>query len=318
MSLGSIVAGWAAKPLTLVLKLAANRRYFEWWERAGYHLTPVHFYEPIPDTRALREDRWSRPSELGGVALNVDHQLEFLDLICKRFAAEYDRLPIEKTADPRQFHYNNGFFGCVDPEVLYGMIRCFRPRRVIEVGSGFSTLLAAEALRVNAEHGEAPAELLTIDPFPNQVIRAGLPGLFELKTCRVQDVPLDVFEALEENDILFIDSSHVVHLDSDVRYQILDILPRIAKGVLVHFHDIFLPNEYPRRWVYELRRFWNEQYFLQAFLAFNGAFEVLWAGAYMHAHHPDRLAAAFASYRRRRGDVEWIGPGSFWLRRVAD
>ena len=318
MTLASTVADWAVKPLAWILRRAAHRRYFDWWERAGYHLTPVHFYQPIPDTRELREERWRRPSDLGGVALNVDRQLEFLDLFLREFSAEYDELPIDKTPVPHQFYYNNGFFGCVDPEVLYGMIRHFRPRRVIEVGSGFSTLLAAEALRVNASNGEGAGELLTIDPFPNEIIRAGIPGLSELRTSRVQDVPLEVFETLRENDILFIDSSHVVHLDSDVRYQILDILPRLAKGVVVHFHDIFLPNEYPRRWVCDLKRFWNEQYFLQAFLAFNTTFETLWAGSYLHTHHSDRLEAAFASYRRRRTDEAWIGPGSFWLRRVTE
>lgn len=154
-------------------------------------------------------------------------------------------------------------------------------------------------------------ELITIDPYPNEVIKQGFPGLTRLIAQRVQDVELQQFNGLGENDILFIDSTHVLTIGSDVRYLFLEILPRLAKGVLVHVHDIVLPAEYPRKWVLEEYRFWNEQYLLQAFLAFNTNFEVLWAGSYMHLRHPDRLEEAFPSYNRA---ARW--PGSFWMRRV--
>ena len=123
-------------------------------------------------------------------------------------------------------------------------------------------------------------------------------------------MPLERFCALEANDIVFIDSSHVVKIGSDVVYEFLELLPRLKAGVMVHFHDIFLPAEYPKSWVLEDRRFWNEQYLLQAFLAFNSAFEVMMAGSFLHLSHSEKLKAAFASY-----DPANVWPGSFWMRR---
>ena len=117
---------------------------------------------------------------------------------------------------------------------------------------------------------------------------------------------------LARNDILFIDSSHVVRIGGDVLYELLEILPQLAVGVVVHLHDIFMPAEYPKNWVLKNKRFWSEQYLLQAFLAFNKDFEVLWGSSYMHLMHPEMLEAAFPSYRRDR----WW-PASFWIRRVA-
>ena len=118
------------------------------------------------------------------------------------------------------------------------------------------------------------------------------------------------FLQLEENDILFVDSSHVSKVGSDVNYEILEILPRLKPGVLVHLHDIFLPFEYPKRWIKELNIFWNEQYLFHAFMAFNCEFQVVWAGSWMHWKYPEKLTAAFPSY-----DPALTQPGSFWIQR---
>lgn len=190
------------------------------------------------------------------------------------------------------------------------MIRYFKPTRVIEVGSGYSTFLSARAILKNkAEYG-INAELIAIDPYPKDILRKWFPGLSKLIVEEVQNVDLSEFKKLKENDILFIDSSHVLKIGSDVQYEYLEILPRINKGVIVHAHDIFLPLEYPKEWVLRLRRFWNEQYLLQSFLAFNSAFEVLLAGSYMHLKHPEKLDKAFGSYNRKT-----VLPGSFWIRK---
>ena len=124
------------------------------------------------------------------------------------------------------------------------MIRQFHPRRIIEIGAGHSTLLSAQALRENARLGEGGGELISIEPYPNNVLQRGVPGLTELIQSEVQRVPLERFAALEANDILFIDSSHVVQIDSDVNYEFLEILPRLKAGVILHIHDIYLPREY--------------------------------------------------------------------------
>lgn len=285
---------------------------FSFWQRRGVHVVPNHFYQPIPDTRTLPEELWSRPSEMPGVEMNEAGQLELLELFAARYKSEYDALPRERTAVPHQYFVNNSAFETVDGEVLYCMVRHLRPRRVFEVGSGNTTYLSAQAALRNEAEGAPACELVAFEPYPNDTLRAGFPGLSRLVATGAQEIPLETFAELGEGDILFIDSSHVLKIGSDVQYLYLEVLPRLRPGVHVHVHDIFLPAEYPRGWVMEERRFWNEQYLLQAFLAFNSAFEVRWAASYMHLRRPDRLEAAFASYDRRGG-----APGSFWMRRVA-
>jgi hypothetical protein len=141
-------------------------------------------------------------------------------------------------------------------------------------------------------------------------------GLTNLLVTAVQDVPFSVFESLDRGDILFIDSSHVLKIGSDVQFEFLEILPRLRAGVHIHIHDIFIPQEYPESWIREHRWFWSEQYLLEAFLAFNQSFEITWAGRYMHVRYPERLRSAFSSYAEsdRTGERNW--PASFWMERV--
>src|SRR5262249_25217885 len=226
---------------------------------------------------ALSEALWTQPSELVGIDLNVSAQLQFLEHVCRSFQAEYDAFPCDPTEVPYQYYFNQSMFRSVDAEVLYCMIRHYRPQHIVEVGSGFSTYVSTAAVRYNTAHGH-PATLVAIEPYPNDVLRHGFPGLSQLLQPPLQHVDFYLFTCLAENDILFIDSSHVLRIDSDVRLLILEVLPRLQPGVLVHFHDIFLPCDYPRDWVMNEHRFWNEQYLLQAFLACNRSFEVLWSG----------------------------------------
>ena len=287
------------------------KRTFPLWQAVGLHVLPSHFYEPVPDTRTLREALWQRHSELPGIDMNEQGQFDLLDRFVGQFRYEYEGLPRDKTHVPYQYYSRNHRFSSVDGEILYCMIRHFKPRIIFEVGSGYSTYLAAQASLRNKQVEGAACELVACEPYPNAVIRAGFPGLTRLLPKAIQDVPYSELERLDENDILFIDSSHVLKIGSDVQYEYLEVLPRLRKGVIVHIHDIFLPAEYPRTWVKHYFRFWNEQYLLQAFLAFNQSFEVLWAGSYMHLKSPDRLTRAFSSYDRR---LHW--PGSFWIRKT--
>lgn len=283
---------------------------FPVWERLGLHITPVHYSQPIPDTRQLGPDTWARRTGMVGIDLNREGQIELLRELASRFRIEYDTLPRHATNQPLDYYVDNESFESVDGEMLYCMIRRLRPRRMIEIGSGFSTLLAAKALLRNGEEGDAPCDYQVCDPFASESIKRGVPGVTRLIAAPVQSVPLEAFEALGDNDILFIDSSHVLRIGSDVQYEFLEILPRLRPGVHVHIHDIFLPAEYPERWVRREHFFWTEQYLLQAFLCYSRAFEVVWAGSYMHLNHPNELSSAFASYGPERR------PGSFWIRRV--
>jgi hypothetical protein len=287
------------------------KKTFPIWQAMGLHVIPKHYYEPVPDTKALPKALWQKKSALVGINMNERGQIDLLHGFQAKFKEEYEAFPRNKTSVPYQYYVNNRKFEAVDGEILYCMIRHFKPHKIIEIGSGFSTYLSALAVqKIKQDTGQA-CELTAVEPYPSTVLKTGLPGLSKLIKAKVQDLPLRVFEALGENDILFIDSSHVLKIGSDVQFEYLDIFPSLKKGVLIHLHDIFLPAEYPQEWVLKKYKFWNEQYLLQAFLAFNRSFEVLWAASYMHLNHPDRLEEAFNSYRR---DQRW--PGSFWIRKT--
>ncbi len=286
------------------------RRTFSFWERLGLHLTMVHFYEPIPDTQAMDDSIWNPRPELAGIRMNTEFQLQLLQRLSSQCRRDWEALPRNGTSGADRFFLGNGYFDSVDAEILYGIIRLYKPRRVWEIGSGFSTLLAAQAIQRNKEEDPScVCDHVAIDPFPPQFLVESKTGLSVLPK-RVQDVPLSAFSQLQANDVLFIDSSHVLKIGSDVRYEYLDILPRLQPGVLIHLHDIFFPAEYPREWVLGQHRFWNEQYLLQAFLAFNSEFTVLWAGSYMHMNHRDLLSEAIPSYKQHQDH-----PKSFWIRR---
>lgn len=288
------------------------RKLFPFWQKLGFHITPNHYYQPIPDTRTLKDDLWQKKYELAGIDINEEGQINLLSQFSSEFKEEYERFPRSKTSVPYQYYVNNSAIESVDGEILYCMIRYFKPKNIFEIGSGNSTYLSAQAILKNKEKDDSyECELVAIEPYPNDILRTGFPGFSRLIPKKAQDIPLSEFKKLTENDILFIDSSHVLKIGSDVQYEYLEILPRLNKGVIVHLHDIFLPAEYPKEWVLKDYRFWTEQYLLQAFLAFNNHFEVLWAGSYMHLKHPDKLEATFNSYKRIE---RW--PGSFWIRKI--
>ena len=276
---------------------------FPVWERHGFHVTPVHFYQPIPDTQNLPQNLWDHPSELIGIDMNDSVQLDLLRNRFPKFRDEYERFPTKPTGQPSRFHLNNDFFDGTDALVAYCMVRHFQPRLIIEVGSGFSSLIAAEAAAKNKT-----SALICIEPFPREFLRQRFLGLHSLIEKKVEDVDLEFFSQLGPGDILFIDSSHTVKIGGDVNYLFLEVLPRLKPGVIVHVHDIFLPFDYRRDWVVDEFRFWTEQYLLQAFLTFNSEFEVLMANSYLGHYHKEDLKTTFPN-------SPWWGGGSFWMRR---
>jgi len=284
------------------------RQYFGLGEALGIHVLPVHYLSPVPDTRDLPDRLWTQESSLCGVHIDYTRCLAMLEDFARRYATEYAVFSDRAASD--EFHFGNGAFEAADAEMLYCMVRHFRPRRVIEIGSGYSTLVTARAVEKNLREGHA-CHFVAIEPYPKNLLRRQIRGLGDLIEKKVQDVPLDVFMGLECRDILLIDSTHVVRTGSDVCYELLEILPHLKPGVLVHLHDIFLPAEYPPEWIRELRFFWTEQYLLHAFLAFNREFEVLWPAHAMHLRYPGELARAFPSYSTRASP-----PTSFWMRRA--
>lgn len=278
-------------------------------ERFGLHITPNHYYHPIPDTKTLDDELFDNTKEMVGVDLNEKEQLNMLYEFLE-YKDEYNQIPFKKTPDLRKYYFENSYFEKIDAEILYCMIRKNKPRNLIEIGSGYSTLLSAQALVKNSEEG-ADCFFTAIEPYPNNVLKEGFPGLSKLVGKKAQDMGIDYFNILGDGDILFIDSSHVLKIGSDVQYELQEIMPRLRKGVLVHFHDIFLPWEYPKKWVKEKHFFWTEQYLLQSFLTFNDRFKVIWAGNYMCRTHPGAIAKVFGHH-----DPLTSNPGSFWIKRI--
>ncbi len=294
----------------------------------GIHIVRNHYYEPIPDTRKLEPRVWRNDSSLIGINMNETVQLKMLASVFPKFLSECE-FPTRPTPNPHEFHLGNNRFEALDAEVLYCFVRHFKPRRIIEVGSGYSTLVSAKGVVANHKIDSFDTDLICIEPYPNQLIKSGFPGLSKVISEQVENTQLSMFEELVENDILFIDSSHVVKIGSDVIHEYLEILPRLNKGVVIHIHDIFMPSEYPKQWVLQQHIFWSEQYLLQAFLSFNDSFEVIWASSYMSINHKDKLESIFPSWKNSHKklpdkikkyaitkDGENVWPVSFWLRKT--
>lgn len=277
-------------------------KYFQFWEQHGVHITPNHFYQPIPDTRTLKEHLWTHLSELAGVDMNIEAQAELLLKVFPQFKLEYDKFPLGPTNVPYEFYLNNGCFDGLDALVLYCMVRHFKPRKMIEIGSGFSTRVSAQAALLNGN-----TELTAIEPYPSEILIKGFPGLSRLYREKIENMDIAMFKGLEENDILFVDTSHVVKCGGDVNVIYLEIIPRLNKGVIVHIHDIFFPREYPKEWIFEMQRFWTEQYLLQSFLAFNSEFEVLFSNSFIPYKYFNEVKSVFHNSP--------CGGSSFWMRR---
>ncbi len=309
VSAGSKEAARLPGRSNVLARALGHPRLFRMWERLGLHVLPIDCYQPIPHSLALRDALWTGRSEMVGVRVDLSAQETMLEDLCARFGAEFDELASRHSPSPGRYHMQNSRLESVDAEVLYGLIRRERPRRIVEIGSGFSTLLALEALEKNERESGTEWSLLTVDPYPPAWLqsRRGV----EVRRSAVQDVPLAEFESLESGDILFIDSTHVLAIGSDVQYEFLEVIPRVKPGVFVHVHDIFLPAEYPRSWVERWRRYWTEQYILQSFLAFNSTFETIWAGHMMHMDRSSTLRRLLKSY-----DPASVQPGSWWMRRL--
>ncbi len=272
-----------------------------------------HFYSPVVDPRFATVEAarlWPEPPPAPlGIDFNDASHREILSEMFPRFMPGYD-FP-ESVADPDnaiRFFTRNSQFSWLDARALFVLLRAWRPERVIEVGSGYSSLLMAET---NRRYLDGKCWIHCIEPYPRPFLLTGIRGLAGLTQAKVQDVSLAFFEQLRAGDVLFIDSSHVAKTGSDVNHLYFEVLPRLASGVRVHIHDIFMPHDYPREWVIDENRSWNEQYLLRALLMHSHAFRVLFGCSYAFASYPDLVRLALA-HPRGHG----FAGGSFWIEKT--
>ena len=271
-------------------------RLYRALERLGVHVLPVHYYSAQPSTRALEATRavWARRSSLPGLDADLDRQVETLREICLPWRDETAGNPVYAHAVEHGFGPGYGY---VEAQALHAVVRHFRPRRVIEVGSGVSTFCLRHALERNARSTGGGFALTCVEPFPSAPLRA-MEGV-QLVEQPVQELdPQAFFADLGENDLLFIDSSHTVKPGSDVNFLVLEVLPRLRAGVVVHVHDIYLPYDYSP-FVLKTLFHWSETALLRAFLTHNPHARVLFCQSQLHDARPEALREVHPEYRPR-------------------
>jgi predicted O-methyltransferase YrrM len=276
---------------------------------AALFVPPGHFYSPIADLNAVKQDEARifnlDRRALPGIDLNERDQLALL----RELLAYFDEMPFaDLPKDNLRYGFVNPSYSYSDGIFLYSMIRHYKPKRIIEVGSGHSSCLM---LDVNDLFFGGAIKCEFIDPYPQlllSLLKRGDVNRITHTPHRLQDVGLETFAALAENDILFIDSTHVAKVGSDVNYLFFEVLPALKVGVMVHIHDIFYPFEYPKSWVYEGRS-WSEAYLLRAFLEYNERFRIILCNTFLEQFHHEFFVQNMPLCLKNPG-------GSIWLRRV--
>jgi predicted O-methyltransferase YrrM len=268
-----------------------------------------HFYSTIPDISSIQKNEDAifnrQVNKITGIDLNKGRQMENLISIFSNY--QNTSFQENKTTNQR-YYYINPAFSYSDAMILFTMIKTANPKRIIEVGSGYSSALM---LDINQNHFQNSIQINFIEPYPellNKLITEEDRQKTQIHPKTLQEIDLSLFQQLEENDILFIDSSHVSKIDSDVNKIIFSILPILKKGVYIHFHDIFFPFEYPKEWLYE-GRYWNENYILRAFLQDNPNYQIEYFSTYISLKHSELIRRNAPLCQAHRGS-------SFWMKKI--
>jgi hypothetical protein len=266
---------------------------------------PGHFYNPIPNIDEVIQFEYEveRKDEYAGINLCDEEQWKFIDA-CKKLYSEIP-FPHNKT-DLYLYHFQNPNYSYADGIFYYFILRNFSPKKIIEIGSGYSTCLAID---VNKIYFQNNIEIYAVEPYPDLVIQLTGSDAPTLINKKIQEVDLLTFDQLDENDILFIDSSHVLKAGSDLNYIFFKIIPRLKKGVLIHFHDIFDKFKYPLNWITEYYRGWNEVYALKLFLMYNEHFKVIAFNNYLIKNNEKWFKEHMPLCLENPG-------GSIWLRKI--
>ena len=266
---------------------------------------PGHFYSPIPSLDQVRENEnriWKENPDFPGIDLNRESQLKLLHSL----AGYYPSQPWDdEKKEGVRFFFDNPNFSYGEAIILYSMLRHFQPKKVIEIGSGYSS---CALLDTNEKHFANSIQTTFIEPFPQlleSLITDDDRNRITILGDMLQDVPLQTFSSLSAGDFLVIDSTHVSKIDSDVNHIFFNILPSINSGVYIHFHDIYYPFEYPKEWIYQGRA-WNELYILRAFLQYNPAFEIVFFNSMLGTLEKESLEKVMPLVAKNPGSSFWL------------
>jgi Methyltransferase domain len=283
-------------------------RELEYWRQSQF-VPPGHYYSPIPsqeEVKAREQAIWGAvPRNLPSIDLNEEGQIALFN----EFKKYYEEMPFEdEPKENLRYYFKNSWFSYTDAIVLHSMIRHLKPRRIIEIGSGFSS---AVMLDTNDLFFAGTIACTFVEPSPERLqslLRDADQNRHTLITTQLQDVDLNLFKSLSANDILFVDSSHVAKVNSDVNRVLFDILPILDKDVSVHFHDVFYPFEYPKELIYRGIA-WNEDYLLRAFLQYNNAFQIQFFNTFLVHFHRNLFQSDMPLCLKNPG-------GSLWLKKA--
>lgn len=275
----------------------------------------VHFYSPVPDIEDLKMRKvFDFRSEMPGIDFRIHSQIELLTQLGGLFAEECQWPLHQADAPQNEFYLKNSSFSYGCAASTHCIIRNYKPKNVIEIGSGMSSLVISKAIQLNKSADGAPCHYVIVDPYPGDNIINKKFTVDELDVNRVELLKTDFFNRLKADDILFIDSGHCVRIGGDVNYLFLEILPRLNPGVIIHIHDIAMPYEYSKTYLLSenFRQLWTEQYLLQSFLGFNDQFQIMLAMNYLMTNHMELFLKTFRHYNPKEHPFL---SGSFWIRR---
>jgi hypothetical protein len=275
---------------------------------------PGHYYSPIPDIFEIEKhaDSIFSNKQLLEIDLNTEYQIKLLE----EFKTYYPGYPYNSAnVKPEFLRYikDGAFYRFSDSVFLYCMMRRFKPKKIIEIGSGHSSAIM---LDINELFLNNEIQFTFVEPYPEErllyILRKDDHNVCDIIKGNVQSVKLELFQKLDVNDILFIDSTHVSKVGSDVNYLIFEVIPSLKPGVLIHFHDIFYPFELPRHWILDKRWYWNENYLIHAFLMNNRKYEIVAFNTYLQKILPDWFSKEMPECL-----VGFNDTGSLWIRKLA-
>lgn len=295
-----------------IIKILDHMPYIRGLKRYQTSFIPGHYYSTVPNHEDIDiAIKWASTNDIQGIDLNQENQINLL----KRLVEFYGTLDYSEHQESKnRYHYLNNYFQHSDAVLLQTLVLYKRPKKIIEIGSGFSSALM---LDIKDKYFKSDLELIFVEPYPEErldkLLRESdmIDKSVKIVKSKVQDVHIEYFSSLSENDILFIDSSHVSKAGSDLNFLLFKILPVLKSGVLIHFHDVFFPFEYPENF---LKRgfYWNENYLLQSFLMYNKAFEILFFNDFI-----TKINLPIIDYFKTTYPLMFkMQTGSLWLKKI--